>query len=119
MPETLKGSRLMTRVGHIPMRRCLGCRRRRRKDELVRLTHVDGKGVVVDVEQKMSGRGAYLCNDDRCFRKGLDAKVMSRVFRKRVAIDESARKCIESISHGGTEGNRQIRPSLASTGGGT
>ncbi len=119
MPETLKDNRLMTKVGHIPMRRCLGCRGRRRKDELVRLTHVDGKGVVVDVEQKMPGRGAYLCNDDRCFQKGLDAKVMSKVFKKRVAIDESVRKSIESISHGGVKRSRQIRPSLVSTGGGT
>ncbi len=109
----------MTKVGHIPMRRCLVCRRRRRKDELVRLAHVEGRGVVVDVEQKMSGRGAYLCNDDRCFRRGLDAKVMSNVFKKRVAIDEDVRKSVEFISHQGMEKSRQIRPSLASTGGGT
>jgi predicted RNA-binding protein YlxR (DUF448 family) len=75
--------------------------------------------VVVDVVQRMSGRGAYLCNDDRCFRRGLDAKVMSDVFKKRVAIDEDVRRSVESISHEGVERSRQIRPSLASTGGGT
>jgi predicted RNA-binding protein YlxR (DUF448 family) len=79
---------------------------------------VEGRGVIVDAEQKMPGRGAYLCKDDRCFRRGLDAKVMSNVFKKRVAIDEDVRKSIESISHGRMERSRQIRPSLASTGGG-
>ena len=110
---------LMTKVGHTPLRRCLGCRKRRRKDELIRLVSVEGRSVVVDVVQRMSGRGAYLCNDDRCFRRGLDAKVMSNVFKKRVAIGEDVRKSMESISHEGAERSRQIRPSLASTGGGT
>ena len=97
MPE----SRLMTEVGHIPMRRCLGCRKRRRKDELIRLVYVGGRGVVVDVGQRMPGRGAYLCNDDRCLRIGLDAKGMSNAFKRRVAIDGNLRKSIESISQGG------------------
>jgi predicted RNA-binding protein YlxR (DUF448 family) len=94
----------MTRAGHAPVRRCLGCRRRGRKDELIRLAYVEGKGLVVDREQRMPGRGAYLCNDEGCFRRGLDAKVMSSALRKRVMIDEDLRKSIESISKKGMEG---------------
>ena len=87
----------MTKVGHTPLRRCLGCRKRRRKDELIRLVSVEGRSVVVDVVQGMSGRGAYLCNDDRCLRIGLNAKAISNAFRKRVGIDENLRKSIETI----------------------
>jgi predicted RNA-binding protein YlxR (DUF448 family) len=96
----LTESRLMTKIGHIPLRRCLGCRKRRRKDELIRLVYTEGKGVAVDVGQGMTGRGAYLCNDHRCLRRGLDVKVMSSAFKKRVVIDGNVRKSIESISRG-------------------
>ncbi len=93
--------RLMTKVGHTPLRRGLGCRKRWRKDELIRMVSVEGRSVVVDVVQRMSGRGAYLCNDDRCLRIGLNAKVMSNAFRKRVVIDGNLRKSIETISQEG------------------
>ena len=93
--------RLMTKVGHTPLRRCLGCRKRWRKDELIRMVSVEGRSVVVDVVQRMSGRGAYLCNDDRCLRIGLNAKAISNAFRKRVVIDENLRKSIETISQKG------------------
>ena len=93
--------RLMTKVGHTPLRRCLACRKRRRKDELIRLVSVEGRSVVVDVVQRMSGRGAYLCNDDRCLRIGLSEKAMSNAFKKRVVIDGNLRKSIETISQEG------------------
>ncbi len=79
----------MTRAGHTPLRRCLGCRKRRRKDELIRLVSVEGRNVVLDVVQRMPGRGAYFCNDNRCLREGLNAKAMSNAFKKRVAVDEN------------------------------
>ncbi len=91
----------MTRAGHTPLRRCLGCRKRRRKDELIRLVSVEGRNVVLDVVQRMPGRGAYFCNDNRCLRVGLNAKVMSNAFKKRVVVDENLRKSIETISQEG------------------
>ena len=92
---------LMTKVGHTPLRRCLGCRKRRRKDELIRLVSVEGRGVVVDVGQRMSGRGAYLCNDDRCLRIGINAKAISNALRERVVIDENLRKSIGTVPQKG------------------
>lgn len=99
----------MTKVGHTPLRRCLVCRKRRRKGELIRLVYTEGKGVIVDTGQRMPGRGAYLCGDDRCLRRGLTVKVMSNAFKKRVVIDGNVRKSIESISQGGLERSGQIR----------
>ena len=71
-----------------------------KKDELIRLVYVGGRGVVVDMGQRMPGRGAYLCNDDGCLRLGLDARIMSNAFKKRVTIDGNLQKSIESISQG-------------------
>ena len=98
----------MTRVGHTPVRRCVVCRRRRSKGELIRLVYTEGRGVVVDVGQRMPGRGAYLCGDDRCLRRGLETKVISSAFRKRVVIDGNVRKSIESISRSAWERSGQI-----------
>ena len=92
---------LMTKVGHTPLRRCLGCRKRRRKDELIRLVSVEGRGVVVDVGQRMPGRGAYFCNDDRCLRIGISAKAISNALRERVVIDENLRKSIGTVPQKG------------------
>ena len=56
----------MTR-GHIPIRTCVGCRKRRPKSEMVRLTAggADGGG------RAHPGRGVYLCPDATCIEKGL------------------------------------------------
>jgi predicted RNA-binding protein YlxR (DUF448 family) len=104
MPRALKEVRVMNRGGHAPVRRCLGCRKRGRKDEFIRLVYVEGKGLVVDREQRMPGRGAYLCNAEGCFRRGLNAKVISSAFRRSVMINEDLRKSIEFITTKEMEG---------------
>jgi predicted RNA-binding protein YlxR (DUF448 family) len=78
---------------------------------------VEGRRVVEDIDQRMPGRGAYLCNHEECLRKGLDVKVISHAFKKRVVIQGDVRKSIESISQD-EGGSRRIRSALASTGGG-
>jgi len=108
----------MTKVGHTPLRRCLGCRKRRKKDELIRLVYVGGRGVVMDAGHKMPGRGAYLCNDAGCLRRGLDAKAMSYAFKRKVTIDENLRKSMKSIFQGDERKSGHIGLSLASIGGG-
>jgi predicted RNA-binding protein YlxR (DUF448 family) len=55
------------RRGHIPVRTCVGCRRRRPKPEMIRLT---AQGVELD-GRAHPGRGLYLCLDPACVQKGL------------------------------------------------
>lgn len=53
--------------GHVPIRTCVGCRRRRPKLEMIRLAAIgDGLGV-----SAQGGRGLYLCRDASCVEKGL------------------------------------------------
>lgn len=82
---------------------------------MVRLVYREGRGVLVDVQQKMSGRGAYICRDDTCFRKGLQVKALSTAFRRKVVIDGDL---LGSISLEWSEGRKGIISSRASTGGG-
>lgn len=62
----------------IPMRMCLACNERKEKKDLIRVVRsVDGK-VVIDYSGKLSGRGAYICHDVKCFKKCIKSNALSR-----------------------------------------
>jgi predicted RNA-binding protein YlxR (DUF448 family) len=58
----------MSQKGHIPIRMCVGCRKRRKKDEMVRFKQSEDGILFVDERKKLSGRGLYLCPDETCLR---------------------------------------------------
>ena len=63
-----------------PMRKCTGCNEMKEKRELVRIVR-DPEGVIsVDLTGKKSGRGAYICKDERCLMKAQKAKRLERAF---------------------------------------
>ena len=66
-----------------PTRTCIGCRRRGPKAALLRLVVVDG-GPVVDARQRLPGRGAYLCRQERCFIRADRRGALPRAFRRTV-----------------------------------
>jgi len=47
---------------------CIGCRKKKKKEEMLRLIKsIDGV-VSVDEKKRMNGRGFYLCPDPTCFK---------------------------------------------------
>jgi len=51
-----------------PIRTCIGCRRKKKKEEFLRFT-VNPEGVLVlDEKKNVEGRGFYLCPDPVCIR---------------------------------------------------
>ena len=52
-----------------PLRTCLGCGEKKLKRELLRIAKTP-EGVKVDVSGKMPGRGAYICYNAECWKKG-------------------------------------------------
>ncbi len=58
----------------IPERKCLGCNIRRPKGELVRVVRLSDGSVTLDKTGKVSGRGAYICPDIKCYNKARKAK---------------------------------------------
>lgn len=61
-----------------PERTCVGCFEKRGKEELVRLL-VDNEGVlVVDVDQRIEGRGSYICPRRECMKKAIKKGRLSR-----------------------------------------
>jgi predicted RNA-binding protein YlxR (DUF448 family) len=58
------------RTKHVPQRTCVVCRGQFDKRRLTRVVRAPG-GVVVDPTGKLSGRGAYLCDQAACWDKAL------------------------------------------------
>lgn len=57
---------------HIPVRMCASCRSRKNKKELLRIVKVqseNGTAINLDKNQKIMGRGMYLCYNLKCFEK--------------------------------------------------
>jgi len=57
-----------------PARTCHACRRNRPQGELLRFVCGPEGRAVLDLRGKLPGRGAYLCPDPACLRKGVKAK---------------------------------------------
>ena len=73
----------MSRAKHVPMRRCVACRRERPQGELVRFYKSEAEGWQLDTaylerNRKSDGRGAWVCADNpECWR----VKKLKRFFR--------------------------------------
>ena len=62
----------------IPMRQCLGCSEHKPKLELLRVVLSPDGEISLDFTGKKSGRGAYLCKKEACFRKARKTGVIHR-----------------------------------------
>ena len=62
----------------IPERKCVGCNERKAKNELVRVLRTPEGEICVDRTGKKSGRGAYLCKSEACFRKAKKSGILKR-----------------------------------------
>lgn len=67
-----------------PMRMCLGCREMKPKLELMRVVRTPDGSMVLDKTGKVSGRGAYLCKNEECFKKSVKSKALSRALEVQV-----------------------------------
>lgn len=76
----------MSRRGHIPERRCLGCGARRPKPELARFVarrEPAGRRLVPDGAGREAGRGLYVCRDAACFERARRRRGFERGARLR------------------------------------
>jgi len=57
----------MSKKSRVPVRTCIGCREKKKKEEMVWLAQSPAGVVVVNGKKPHQGRGFYLCPDLRCF----------------------------------------------------
>ena len=89
---------------HIPQRMCAGCRIKKPKEQLLRLTKIMKlnpetgqykKVVVFDKSGKLPGRGVYICNNSSCLKKVCKIRKLERTFS--CQIKDSLYKELEEV----------------------
>lgn len=74
------------RTVHIPERTCLACGRKTRKPDLLRIVCNKAGEIAIDPEQRLPGRGAYVCRALACGELLRKRKGLHHGFRRPVAI---------------------------------
>ena len=67
-----------------PERSCIGCRRVQGKQTLLRFVLAPDRTVVPDLQGKLPGRGAYVCQNMDCLREAAAKRQFARAFKGEV-----------------------------------
>ena len=60
----------------IPIRQCIVCREKKIKPLLFRFVKKDANTIILDEDQKINQRGAYLCNSPDCVKKAKEYHII-------------------------------------------
>jgi len=58
----------MSKKEYVPIRMCIGCRRKRKKEEMLRFIRGKDGVMFINEKKRINGRGFYLCPDIICFK---------------------------------------------------
>ena len=72
--------------GHVPVRQCIGCRRKRPASELIRFKACDETVVVSPPKDKTPGRGCYICPQEECLEAALRKGCLARALRRKIVV---------------------------------
>lgn len=80
----------------IPQRTCMGCNEKKEKNQLIRIVKNKENEITIDKTGKKEGRGAYICDDEKCLEKLIKSRRLERVFEMTISqeIYESLRGVI-------------------------
>jgi predicted RNA-binding protein YlxR (DUF448 family) len=81
----------MLRQRHVPLRRCVACGAQRPKRELVHVVRTLQGPVVVDLENRATGRGAYLCHSYICWEQGLKKSRLEHALKVQTSDEDKQR----------------------------
>ncbi len=56
----------MSKRGHVPIRTCIGCREKRKREEMIWVAQTPEGVRMVNGKKPHQGRGFYVCPDLRC-----------------------------------------------------
>ena len=63
----------------VPMRTCIACKAVKPKKELIRIVKSE-EDISLDRTGRKNGRGAYICDDEKCIAKQKKGKLLNRAF---------------------------------------
>ncbi|MCM3782918.1 YlxR family protein [Neobacillus mesonae] len=68
----------------VPLRKCVACQEMMPKKQLIRIVKTPEDEVLIDLSGKKSGRGAYLCGKEACFRLAQKNRSLDRALKSQV-----------------------------------
>ncbi|MTI70003.1 MAG: YlxR family protein [Firmicutes bacterium] len=84
----------------IPLRKCVGCGERVPKKELIRVVKNKKGEIKIDITGKANGRGAYICNDKKCFEKAKKSRRLNNALKTEIPDEIYERLLKEVINNG-------------------
>lgn len=80
----------------VPQRTCMGCNQKKDKNQLIRIVKNKENEISIDRTGKKEGRGAYICDDEKCLERLMKSKRLEKVFEMEITqeIYESLRGVI-------------------------
>lgn len=79
----------------VVQRMCMGCNTKKDKSDLIRVVMNKEGDISIDKTGKLSGRGAYICDNIDCLEKVIKSKRLERVFDTK--IDEEIYKNLRGV----------------------
>ena len=71
-------------------RRCVACRENKQQNEMLRIARLNDN-YTIDKNHKLGGRGAYVCNDEKCIEKALKTGKLARTLKTKVSFEYNNR----------------------------
>lgn len=67
-------------------RRCVACRQSKHQNDMLRLSRINGE-IVFDYENRLGGRGAYVCKNEDCIKLAIKKRLFNRSFKSNIPIE--------------------------------
>lgn len=71
----------------VPLRKCVACQEMMPKKALIRIVRCPEGEVSIDLTGKKSGRGAYLCGKEACFKLAQKNRALDRALKAPVGAE--------------------------------
>ena len=78
----------MPKSRHVPERSCVACGAKMPKAQLIRIVRTAQGSIVVDINGRESGRGAYLCHIPECWDRALGKGALERSFKQALSAQD-------------------------------
>lgn len=66
-------------------RRCVACRESKQQNQMLRITRINNE-YLIDINNKLGGRGAYVCKDSNCINLTIKKKLLNKSYKSNVDI---------------------------------
>lgn len=60
-------------------RKCMACSKKDDKYSLIRIVRMPNNEIVIDITNKLNGRGAYICNNMQCLEKVIKTNRIAKI----------------------------------------